>query len=180
MTPCDNMSHFLGPWLDGELDAAAREQVRAHLAACAACAGVCSEWKRMQDALKEMLGREAETVDFPIFWRKVQDRIAGHRPWHEAFYERCHGLLAAPRAAWAVPALIVLLLSLVSVESFWPGWRLTSPRSGFAVIDSIDAHGRNFVLWREHETKTTVIWLYDDQEGEHEAAEEAPSSGPTF
>jgi hypothetical protein len=33
---------------------------------------------------------------------------------------------------------------------------------------------------RENESKTTVIWLYEDQEGENEVAEEPSKSGPAF
>jgi len=33
---------------------------------------------------------------------------------------------------------------------------------------------------REYETKTTVIWLYQNEEGDDEAAEETPQSAPAF
>jgi len=49
-----------------------------------------------------------------------------------------------------------------------------------AAVDSIDAHGRNVALLREYDSKTTVIWLYEDQEGENETAEEPPPPGPAF
>jgi sugar (pentulose or hexulose) kinase len=47
-------------------------------------------------------------------------------------------------------------------------------------VDSIDSHGHNVALLRENESKTTVIWLYQDQEGEDEAAEDTAKSGPAF
>jgi hypothetical protein len=85
--------------------------------------------------------------------------------------------LTAPRIAWAVPALIVVVLALFSLDSFLPG---RGARDNFASVESIDAHGRSVALLREDQTKTTVIWLYQDQEGENETAEEASKSGPTF
>jgi hypothetical protein len=78
-----------------------------------------------------------------------------------------------------VPAVIVLLLAVVSLESYLPGWR-GAGRNAFATVESIDAYGRNVALLREYDTKTTVIWLYQDQEGENEAAEETAPSGPAF
>ncbi len=45
---------------------------------------------------------------------------------------------------------------------------VASNASNFASVESIDAHGRNVALLREDETKTTVIWLYQNQEGENE------------
>ena len=35
-------------------------------------------------------------------------------------------------------------------------------------------------LLREDDSKTTVIWLYQNQEGDDEAAEETPQPGPAF
>jgi hypothetical protein len=85
------------------------------------------------------------------------------------------GVLPASRLAWVVPAVIALLLAGVSLESYWRGGR-----NAFATVESIDAYGRNVALLREYDTKTTVIWLYQDQEGENEAAEESAPSGPAF
>jgi hypothetical protein len=59
-------------------------------------------------------------------------------------------------------------------------WRLGGSRNSFASVESIDAYGRSVALLREQETKTTVIWLYQDQEGENEAAEDTAKSAPTF
>jgi hypothetical protein len=35
-------------------------------------------------------------------------------------------------------------------------------------------------LLRQNESKTTVIWLYADQEGENETADEPAKSAPAF
>jgi hypothetical protein len=59
-------------------------------------------------------------------------------------------------------------------------WRLGGPRNSPASVESIDTYGRSVALLREQETKTTVIWLYQDQEGENEAAEDTAKSAPTF
>jgi hypothetical protein len=79
--------------------------------------------------------------------------------------------------AWAVPATIVIVLALLSLDSFR---KLVTPRNNFAAVESIDAHGRNVALWREDETKTTVIWLYHNQEGENESSGENSETGPSF
>jgi hypothetical protein len=79
-----------------------------------------------------------------------------------------------------VPAVIALVLALFSLDSYLPGWRFGGARNNFAAVESIDAYGRSVALLRENESKTTVIWLYQDQEGENEAAEDATKSGPAF
>jgi anti-sigma factor RsiW len=180
MNECERIGASIGAWMDGQLEPVEADSMQAHLAACSACAQACADWRKLAATLKEILSAEAAGVDFPSFWRGVQGRIRRRRTWRAAILDRCRALVSTPRSAWAVPAVILLLLSFVSLDSFWSGWRTGGARSNFAVVDSIDSHGRNVGLWRESESKTTVIWLYDDQEGEHETADETSKSGPAF
>jgi len=179
MTNCDTIREKIGSWLDGELNAHDSESVRAHLLDCGACADARRQLEKLNLTLNEQLNAEAAPVDFPAFWRAVQQRIEQKRSWHEVWLERWRELASAPKIAWSVPALIALVLAWFSIESFLPGWR-AAPRNNFAAVESIDAHGRSVALLRENETKTTVIWLYQDQEGDNETAEDETKSGPAF
>jgi hypothetical protein len=69
----------------------------------------------------------------------------------------------------------VLLIGAFSLDSLWPAWRGRS-QNNFAAVESIDAHGRNVALLREDNTKTTVIWLYQEEDDD---TSEAPA-GPSF
>ena len=180
MTNCETNRESIGSWLDGELSPGESESVRLHLAGCAACSEVRRQLESLNLALKNQLTANAAEIEFLPFWRGVQQRINQKRAWHEEFLDRCRELFSAPRMAWSVPAVIALVLALVSIDFYLPGWRLGGPRNNFATVDSIDAHGRSVALLRENESKTTVIWLYQDQEGENEAAEDATKSGPAF
>jgi hypothetical protein len=133
--------------------------------------------EKLQSMLTGVLLSEAQRVDFMPFWRAVQLRVNEKRPWYQDALDWMRGVLPASRVAWVVPAVIVLLLAGVSLESYWRGG---AGRNAFATVESIDAYGRNVALLREYDTKTTVIWLYQDQEGENEAAEETAPSGPAF
>ena len=180
MTNCETIRESIGAWLDGELSPGESEAVRLHVAGCAACGEAQRQLERLDSALKEQLASEAARLQFMPFWRAVEQRIYQRRPWYEELLERCREFFTAPRIAWSVPAVIALVLALFSVDAFWPGWRLGGARNNFAAVESIDAHGRGVALLRENETKTTVIWLYQDEEGENEAAEDATKSGPAF
>jgi anti-sigma factor RsiW len=177
MSECDRIQQFVGRWLDGELNPADSERVRLHMGSCSECRAAERQLTKMNQMLNNVLVAEAAKLEFGSFWRGVERRINERRPWYPAWLERW---VIAPRSAWAVPAAIAVLLALWSFDSYFPGWREGVTRNGFAAVDSIDAHGRSVALLRENETRTTVIWLYEDQEGENEAAEEAPRSGPAF
>jgi hypothetical protein len=69
------------------------------------------------------------------------------------------------------------LIGILSYEWYFPGAR---SRNNLATVESIDSYGRSVALLREDESKTTVIWLYQNPEGDDEAAEETPQPSPAF
>jgi hypothetical protein len=91
--------------------------------------------------------------------------------------EGARSAVVRPGLAWTVPAVIAILLVVFSLNSFW---KQRAQRNNFAAVESIDAHGRNVALLREDETKTTVIWLYQNQEGEDESPGENAEASPSF
>ncbi|HWH79644.1 MAG TPA: zf-HC2 domain-containing protein [Candidatus Binatus sp.] len=180
MNHCEAIREMMGRWLDGELSLTDGETVRLHVASCADCGAVHRQLAKLETTLKRALVDDPAPVEFLPFWRGVQQRINEKRPWHEELRERIDGFLTAPRIAWGVPVVIVLLLGVWSLDSYLPGWRFGGARNSFASVESIDGHGRSVALLRENETKTTVIWLYQNEEGENETAEEPAKSGPAF
>jgi anti-sigma factor RsiW len=176
MSDCQSIRESISSWLDGELSAAESESVCAHLASCPDCGETQRQLEKMHLALKAALTSQAPQIEFMSFWRGVERRINEKRAWYEDLLDGSRRLFTAPRVAWMVPAVIGLVLVLISME-FMP---FRGSRNSFASVESIDAYGRSVALLREHETKTTVIWLYQDQEGENETAEDPAKSAPTF
>ena len=176
MNRCEDMRDRIGAWLDGELSRPEFERVGAHLESCSACREERRQLERLQASLRELLVAVPSDLSFERFWPDVARRIQRQRPWYESFREWVRDLAGPPQLAWTVPAAIVLLLG---VFSLWPG-KLTGPRNNFATVDSIDAFGRNVAVLRENETKTTIIWLYQNQEGEDESTGEKTEAGPSF
>lgn len=179
MNGCESKIAVIERWLDGELTGAEAESLRTHVNACAECSEVRRRLDKIQQSLQSALRSEAQQLEFQPFWRAVQVQVNEKHPWHRDALDRLREVFPAARAAWAVPAVIALLLAAVSLEPYIPFWR-GAARNSFATVESIDAYGRNVALLREYDTKTTVIWLYQDQEGENEAAQETAPSGPAF
>jgi anti-sigma factor RsiW len=176
MIDCKSASESLSAWLDGELRASEAEAVRAHLEVCRQCGEQRRQMESLQAALKSALELQASSLRFEPFWREVEERITEKRTWSAAVTDFVRSALAAPRLAWAIPVVIVALLGALSIV---PAWR--APKNSFASVESIDPYGRNVAVLRENETKTTVIWLYQNPEGENEpSSEAADSSSPSF
>lgn len=176
MNQCETIRESIGRWLDGELQTADSEAVRRHVEGCPDCAAARQRLEKIQAMVGNLLTAEASQLEFAPFWREVRRRIEEKRPWHEELIEWAQSLLIAPRLAWAVPAAIMVVLGLLSLAK----WPVGGQVSNYASVESIDTHGRNVALLREDKTKTTIIWLYQDPEGESENVEEATKSGPAF
>jgi predicted anti-sigma-YlaC factor YlaD len=177
MRDCKLTRESLSRWLDGDLGASDAEVIRLHLESCATCDGERRQLEKLQSSLKSLLVSNVPRLAFEPFWAGVRERITKKRSRRAAVMEWVQSRFAAPGLAWTVPAVIVVLLGVFSLDSFW---KLGSQRNNFAAVESIDAHGRNVALLREDETKTTVIWLYQNQEGEDESSGENTETNPSF
>ena len=180
MSDCEAIRESIGTWLDGELYGAAAETVRAHVEGCATCGEERRQLEKLDMALKTVLETEPLPVHGQSFWHDLRRRLVAKRPWHVEVAAWTGPVLRAPSFAWGVPAVIALLIGAAYINAYLPGWGSGSPRNNFASVESIDAYGRNVALLREYETKTTVIWLYQNPDSESEAAGETSDRGPAF
>jgi len=179
MKDCEQVQDRLGAWIDGELSPTDSESVGNHLGGCADCRTAQQRLEKMNSALRRVLAADADKIEFTPFWQNVEQGIKEKRRWYARVQDWGGSVFAAPRTAWAVPAAIAIVLVAISASSYLSKWRGGNVRNNFASVDSIDAYGRSVALLREDDTKTTVIWLFQNQEGEHEAEESSPS-GPAF
>lgn len=179
-TDCEAIESLLGAWLDGELDRPDVERVEMHVQGCSSCLKTKECLEQIQASLKDVLGAEAARLPFDPFWNGVSRRISEKRAWHTPIREWWASALYPQRLAWAIPVVIVFLLGVLSLEQFFPGWRWGSNPGNAAAVDSIDGHGLNVAVFRESKTKTTVIWLFENQEDENESAEDAVSTDTSF
>lgn len=180
MMDCENVRKSLGAFLDEELNGSEAERIRMHVQGCPSCLAEKEQLERLQASLKGVLEGRASGVAFGPFWDGVRRRILEKKPWTARLWDWVRPALYPERLAWAIPVAIVLLLAIVSLEQFFPGWRWGSNRGNTTAVDSIDGHGFNVAVFRESKTKTTVIWLYENQEEEDESAAESASPDTSF
>jgi anti-sigma factor RsiW len=180
MMTCESVRESLGAWLDGELKPADARSLQLHIEQCAACARERKQLDQLEAVLKRVIGSGAPDIAFEPFWHGVQKRIEERTTWHAGLTDWAQSVFAAPGLAWAVPVVIGLILGFLSLDSLVPLWRQHAQRDHFASVESIDSYGQNVALFRDSETKTTVIWLYQNQEGEDESSGETTEPSPSF
>lgn len=177
---CDAIKRSLGTWLDGEASPSGAELIRTHVEGCPSCLGEKKRLEWLQASVKGILEREASGLAFEPFWDGVRQRILETRPWQDRLWDWARAAFYAQRLAWVIPVVIVFFLGLFSLEQFFPGWRWGSNRGNVTAVDSIDGHGFNVAVFRESRTKTTVIWLFENQEDEDESSGESSSTESAF
>ena len=181
MKNCEEIKKSLGAWLDGELDAAGAAAVHLHVQGCASCLDEKARLERLDVSLKRLLEANASQVDFKTFWAGVSRRIAddNSKSWSARVLEWMQPVFSPRRLAWAVPAAVAALVAVLSLDQFFPAWR-GNGQTNMASVESIDGHGFNVALLREAKTKTTVIWLFENQESDDEVSAESASSDTAF
>jgi hypothetical protein len=177
MSDCERIEQLLERWVDDQLSDADGALVRDHVSGCVKCRMAQRQLEQIHGALHQALVVNAPKLELAPFWRAIESRLHERSPWHREMRDRAREWFAAPRTAWAIPAAIAVLIALFSYESYFSFGR---PRNNLAMVESIDSYGRSVALLREDESKTTVIWLYQNPEGDDEAAEETPQPGPAF
>lgn len=177
---CEAIKGSLGAWLDGELGYSEAEQIKEHLQGCPLCPGEKARLERLQTSLERVLKARASGVAFEPFWGEVRRRIFERRPWYAQLLDWACATLFPRRLAWMIPVTIVFLLGVFSLGEFFVGWYSGWNRSNVTAVESIDGHGLNVALFRESETKTTVIWLFENQEDDDESSGEPAPGKPPF
>jgi predicted anti-sigma-YlaC factor YlaD len=180
MSKCESTRETLGAWLDGELAAGQAEATRLHVEGCAACREERHRLERLQSTMRTVLESKGSELQFDPFWQGVQQRIAQKSNWYDEVGDWFRGAFTAPRLAWAIPAVIVIVLAGLSIDSFFRNAKIAIQPDNLATVESIDAYGRNVALLHENETNTTVIWLYQPQESENDSSTEPSENKPSF
>lgn len=176
---CEAVKSSLGAWLDGELGGSQVEEIREHLEKCPLCAAERARSERLQVALRGLLEATVAGVAFEPFWGGVRQRLQEKQSWHLRLLDWARLTFTPPRVAWAIPAAILLLIAVFSLEPFLPEWPWGSSRVNLTAVESIDGHGSNVAVYREASTRTIVIWLFQNQEEDDSSADSA-SGEPSF
>ena len=177
MTDCEHIREGLGAWLDGELSRDDADRIRLHLEHCAACDQQRRQMVKLEVSLRSLFSAGVQPLEFDTLWRGVQKRIAKSPRPHEEARQWFESAFAKPAMAWAIPAVILIVIGVLSFDTLWKG---KVRRNNFSAVESIDPHGRNVALLREDETKTTVIWLYQNQDDENESSGDNRETGHSF
>jgi len=172
---CQYTRERLGSWLDQELNSIEVKQVEEHVKACPDCQKEKVQLERLSEALKSALETTAARVAFDEVWTRVREGLIDDDPWYRKVAHGLGGILAPRRIAWMVPAVAILIVAIMSIFDFLPEVSIGS-KHAFTSVDSINSYGKNVGVFRESETRTTVIWLFEDHDDDNSYEEARPDT----
>ena len=127
MNTCAEIRDSIGAWLDGELPGASADAVRSHVETCAACAEEQRQLIKLDSAMRALLESESAALDARPFWHDLRQRLEVKSPWYGGWVDRAGRAFRAPSFAWAVPAVIVVLIGTLYFDLFARTWSIGSP-----------------------------------------------------
>ena len=176
---CEGVKKLLGAWWDGELGGDEAGAVREHLELCPSCRSEAEKLERLHNSIREALKERAGEIRFDTFWAGLEERMAARRPWWARLADWANPAFGLGRMGWAISLAVILAIGVLSLPDSYRAWFFGSNR-GRTRIESIDAHGFNVAVFREAQTRTTVIWLFSDEESDDEAQDESDSENLTL
>lgn len=164
---CDVVNRQLKAFVDGELGAAARAQVEAHLGACERCRGAAAALRELGGAMREA---EPDAALAPGEAAAFEPAVRARIRAAEAAAERhslagmARALVRALRGPILAPALAVFLAIILGVGILRTGERKDLAEA--AEVESVEAGPASTVmLMQEGRGKPPVIWIFEDGAG---------------
>jgi anti-sigma factor RsiW len=151
---CDEALELMGPFVDGELNPERARVLQVHLDRCPGCLCELKETEILKRLIASHLAEEARLADPGDLALRVESMIDALPRWRPFW----------TRPVW-VSAFAALLLAVGWVATQAPIGEWFPGKQNDAVVEEIEASGNVLALWKEPETRTTVIWVFDNQKG---------------
>lgn len=163
---CREALNLLPLFFDGELDPRQMRAVALHGARCGTCEGELRHMNRLQELVSEGVTAVVDEIDFTDFWVGIERQLGAVRfPW----WQRARAWWSAGRRQWPLPlpvfaaaAAIVALVLLLFARAQQPATPAMVAIDNGASIDSLDADVDSVAVISDPETRTTVLWVSDD------------------
>lgn len=191
---CERFWPDLSPYIDGELDPAARVHLERHLSACADCTARVADFRAESGLVRLGLELAADDADFTGFAQKVLARVTPEKPPFferlrlslDEFFTHQRGMVMTSLATAAVVLLVGL--PILILRGGQPEGYAGAAMELQAVQVAEEAHVKPVVMEAASE-QATIIWLvdeapaakgdeYDDEDIMQKAAPTQPSAIP--
>jgi predicted anti-sigma-YlaC factor YlaD len=150
---CEQAVDLIGPFADDELNRDRAHALEVHLQNCPSCQNELNSIKKLKELIAFALEEEVRLADPGDLAQRVGKIIDSARPRRSIWSQ----------PVWACAAIAFLVAIGFMVSQREPLLKWFGEKKNDAVVEEIQTPGTVLALWREPESRTTVIWLFDDQ-----------------
>lgn len=162
---CSSVSKLLEKYFDQEATDKERLLVKGHLQSCPACQHALTSMEGLRTLIKAPVEEAARLEDFPWVWQKIDREIRSQEKvsWWRSLRSWMDISPLFKKKVW-IPAVatiaVLLFISTQVILKKIPSYSETS------VVEYIESETYNIMVYESEKTKTTVIWLFDEEDQE--------------
>lgn len=171
---CRDAASLLSLFLDGELDPHQMRALALHSARCPACERELHDLERLQEVISTTISCAVDDIDLDGFWPGIERRLTSpqHPWWHRvgAWWEE-------GERAWLIRVPAFAAVVAAAAFAFFLFTRTPTPEPQSAApqiaavdnatsIESLESDVDSVAVLNDPETRTTVLWVNDVQNGD--------------
>jgi anti-sigma factor RsiW len=149
---CEEAFNLLDPFVHQELGEKQSSVLVAHLEGCTLCRSETESLIRLRELIKSALHEEARLADPGDIAARVLRRLPDSTP-------KGFGWMF-PVWACAVALFVIGIGLIASRQAVVQNW--FTKKGGDAVVEELQSSGTMLALWKDSESATPVIWLFDE------------------
>ena len=154
---CDDV--LLSRYMDGDLDAGAVDQIKAHLASCRQCRSQLAAMAALSTDIRDRILHASNTVDFVALEKQVLNKALHQRRDRGGF----SGFMASLKIV--IPAAVTASLLLFLAYTHYVVPKASAPS---AIINSFTGSMSSVMIFETPETRQTILWYTEDFDMESE------------
>jgi anti-sigma factor RsiW len=162
---CSSVSKLLEKYFDREVTDKERLLVESHLQSCLPCRDALMSMEGLRTLIKSPVEEAVQQEDFPWVWQKIDREIRSQEEgsWWQSLRSWMGLSPLFKKKVWIPAVATIAILLFISTQAIFkkiPSYSETS------VVEYIESETYNIMVYESEKTKTTMIWLFDEEDQE--------------